>query len=158
MIISHQQELDLLTQLGFPVNPLNQSATTLDNIWLIANEIETQRTSLNYPIDGLVVKLDNNQLKEELGVVGKTPRGWCAIKFTAEEVVTKITAITWQVGRTGKITPVAELEPITLQGTIVKRATLHNFARVKDLQLRPNQLVVIRKAGDIIPEVVQAID
>jgi DNA ligase (NAD+) len=158
MIATHQQELNLLTKLGFPVNPLNQSAKTLDQIWLIAKEIETQRERLNYPIDGLVVKLDDNQLKEELGVVGKTPRGWCAIKFSAEEVVTKIVGISWQVGRTGKVTPVADLEPVALQGTIVKRATLHNFARVKELQLRQDQLVVIRKAGDIIPEVVQAIN
>ena len=154
MLSTHTQELELLTKLGFPVNPLNQVAQNLDQIWEMAKEIELKRENLNYPIDGLVVKLDDNLLKEELGVAGKTPRGWCAIKFAAEEVVTKILDISWQVGRTGKLTPVAELEPVELQGTTVKRATLHNLARVQELELSPNQLVIIRKAGDIIPEVV----
>jgi DNA ligase (NAD+) len=157
MLNTHQQELDLLKELGFPVNPLNQSAYSLDEIWKVAEELAGSKNNLNYPIDGLVVKLDDNQLQQELGIVGKTPRGWCAIKFPAEEVVTRIIDITWQVGRTGKVTPVAELEPIQLQGTIVKRATLHNMARVQELALDVDQMVIIRKAGDIIPEVVGAV-
>jgi DNA ligase (NAD+) len=158
---SHQQELELLQELGFAVNPLNSVAKSVDQIWQVVQDLESKREGLNYPIDGLVVKLDNNSLKLELGSVGKTPRGWCAVKFAPQEVVTKIIDITWQVGRTGKVTPVAELEPIELQSTIVKRATLHNFAKVQDLinnsKLEKNDLVVIRKAGDIIPEVVKVV-
>lgn len=107
-----------------------------------------------YPIDGLVVKLDDNQLVEQLGVAGKSPRAWCAIKFQAMETVTRFLDIVWQVGRTGKLTPVAILEPTYLQGTIVRKATLHNYQNVLKLNLQKGELVVIRKAGDIIPEIV----
>jgi DNA ligase (NAD+) len=158
MIRTHEEELELLKKLGFPVNPLNKVVGNLEEAWQIAKEIEQRKDKLNYPIDGLVVKINDNLLKEEIGIIGKTYRTWCAIKFSAEEVATKILDITWQVGRSGKLTPVAELEPILLQGTTVKRATLHNTARVKELKLKPNQIVIIRKAGDIIPEVVKVIN
>jgi DNA ligase (NAD+) len=154
MIPTHNEELELLRTLGFPVNDSNLLVSNIEEVWQYSQKIKTDAQSMNYPIDGLVVKLDNNIIKESLGTVGKTPRGWCAIKFPAKEVATIIKDITWQVGRTGKITPVAELEPIELLGTIVKRATLHNFQNVKDLELSQGDYVVIRKAGDIIPEVV----
>jgi DNA ligase (NAD+) len=157
MFLTHQDELDFLTKMGFAINPLNKLVTDLSQAWLFAAEIEKQRTGLNYPIDGVVLKLNDNTLQQNLGVIGKTPRGWCAIKFAPEEVVTKILGITWQVGRTGKVTPVAELDPIELQGTTVKRATLHNYKEVIEKNLEIGDLVVIRKAGDIIPEVVKVI-
>jgi DNA ligase (NAD+) len=156
-LITHQHELDFLTQLGFQVNPLNQSVTDLESAWQIAQKIIETREQLNYPIDGLVVKIDNNKLYELLGVVGKTPRTWCAIKFPADEVTTKVLGITWQVGRSGRITPVAELEPVELNGTTVKRASLHNYKEVLELGLEIGDLVVIRKAGDIIPEVLSVV-
>jgi DNA ligase (NAD+) len=157
MFQTHQDELDFLFQMGFAINPLNKATANITQAWHFATEIEKQRNDLNYPIDGVVLKLNDNTLHLGLGVIGKTPRGWCAIKFAPQEVVTKILGITWQVGRTGKLTPVAELEPIELQGTIVKRATLHNYKEVIEKNLEPSDLVVIRKAGDIIPEVVKVI-
>jgi DNA ligase (NAD+) len=157
MFQTHQDELDFLTKIGFTINPLNKPVQNLSQAWKFAEEIEKQRSSLNYPIDGIVLKINDNILHQNLGIIGKTPRSWCAIKFAPEEVVTKILSITWQVGRTGKVTPVAELEPVDLQGTTVKRATLHNYKEVIEKNLEMGDLVVIRKAGDIIPEVVKVI-
>jgi DNA ligase (NAD+) len=157
MFLTHQDELDFLTKNGFVINPLNKEINNLNQAWEYSQQITSQRVDLNYPIDGLVVKLNDNSLHESIGVIGKTPRGWCAIKFAPEEVATKVLGITWQVGRTGKLTPVAELEPIELQGTIVKRATLHNYKEVLEKNIEFGDLVVIRKAGDIIPEVVKII-
>jgi DNA ligase (NAD+) len=157
MFTTHQDELDFLTKNGFTVNPLNKPVNKLVQAWAYADQISIERANLNYPIDGLVVKMNYNYLHVVLGVVGKTPRGWCAIKFAPEEVVTKVLGITWQVGRTGKLTPVAELEPIELMGTVVKRATLHNYKEVQEKNLEMGDMVVIRKAGDIIPEVVKVI-
>jgi DNA ligase (NAD+) len=154
---THTEELAHLEKLGFPINTLNQKADTLEQIWQIQADLEKEREGLNYPIDGLVVKLNDNQLVEKLGVVGKTKRGWSAIKFAATEVSTKVLGITWQIGRTGKLTPVAELEPVQLAGTVVKRATLHNYKNLVDLDVEIGDLVIIRKAGDIIPEVLQVI-
>ena len=105
-LVTHQNELDFLSQLGFQVNPLNQQVLDLESAWQIAQNIIETRENLNYPIDGLVVKINDNKVYESLGVVGKTPRTWCAIKFPADEVITKVVGVSWQVGRTGKITPV----------------------------------------------------
>jgi DNA ligase (NAD+) len=157
MFPTHQDELDFLTQMGFMVNPLNMPVVDITQAWAFAAQIESQRAGLNYPVDGVVLKLGDNNLQQNLGVIGKTPRGWCAIKFQPQEVVTKVLGISWQVGRTGKVTPVAELEPIELQGTIVRRATLHNYKEAMDKNLQNTDMVVIRKAGDIIPEVVKVI-
>jgi DNA ligase (NAD+) len=154
---THQDELDFLTSLGFPVNPLNDLVSDITSAWDISQKIIDTRSDLNYPIDGLVVKINDNEIHEKLGVVGKTPRTWCAIKFPADEVTTKVVGVTWQVGRSGRITPVAELEAVLLNGTIVKRATLHNYREVVELGLEVGDLVVIRKAGDIIPEVLSVI-
>jgi DNA ligase (NAD+) len=153
----HDQELDFLKKQGFQVNPLNTEQHSIADVWLESKKIHLQKDSLNYPIDGLVVKLNNNTLVEELGVVGKTHRAWSAIKFPADEVTTKITAITWQVGRTGRVTPVAELEAVQLGGTTVQRATLHNAKEVEEKDLHQDDTVIIRKAGEIIPEVVQVL-
>jgi DNA ligase (NAD+) len=155
---THTQELEELKKLGFTVNPLNVYEVDINNIWAIRDDLANRRDTLNYPIDGVVVKLDDNILKESLGNVGKTPRGWCAVKFNPTEVVTKVLNIIWQVGRTGKLTPVAELEAVELQGSIVRRATMHNYREVVESGIQIGSLVVIRKAGDIIPEIIKVIE
>ena len=124
---------------------------------LYSKQIESQKLSLGYPVDGMVVKLNDNNLKASLGIVGKTPRGWCAIKFPAEETTSKLLDIIWQVGRTGKITPVARIEPVQLAGSTVQMVTLHNYKNVITKNLAIGDLLVIRKAGDIIPEIVSVI-
>lgn len=157
MLTTHLSELEKLKSLGFPVNPLNKTAKNLQQVWQIVQEIEKNKNNFVYPIDGVVVKLNDNQLVENLGIIGKTPRAWCAVKFQTTEVVTKLLDITWQVGRTGKLTPVAILEPVKLLGTVVKRATLHNYQNVLNLKIKKGDFVVIRKAGEIIPEVVKVV-
>lgn len=155
---SHQEELDFLADLGFPINPLNKKLNNLEDIWEYQKEIQDKREGFQYPIDGLVVKVDDNKLSKALGAVGKTPRTWCAIKFPAEEKTTLIEGVTWQVGRTGKLTPVSELQAVELAGTTVKRATLHNYKEFEESNLHLHDTLVVRKAGDIIPEVVQVLD
>ena len=151
---THQEELDLLVKLGFPTNPFNSKVKSIQEVWQKSIELDQQRDDLPYPIDGLVVKLDDNEITNQLGVVGKTPRTWCAIKFAAEEVTTKLLDISWSVGRTGKVTPVAELEAVQLAGTTVQKASLHNYKEVLENDLHFQDTLVIRKAGDIIPEVI----
>jgi DNA ligase (NAD+) len=155
---THKQEIDFLENLGFIVNPYNSVADNVDEIWEKGKQLHLQKETLAYPIDGLVVKTNNLKIVSEAGVVGKTPRAWSAIKFAPEEVVTEILGVTWQVGRTGKVTPVAELEPVELAGTTVKRATLHNYKEFLDSHLHMGDMLVIRKAGEIIPEVVAILD
>jgi DNA ligase (NAD+) len=150
----HSLELDTLKSLGFSVNPLNSQANNLTEVWQYYLKIEKERLSLNYPIDGLVVKLNSNLLLEKLGVVGKTPRAWSALKFQALEVATQVIDVDYQIGRTGKITPVVNITPTLIQGTTVKRASLHNIQELVDLNLHTQDTLIIRKAGDIIPEVV----
>lgn len=154
---THHEELNFLQSLGFPTSNDTISANSTEEIWEKSNHLEQSATALSYHIDGMVIKLNDHELAADLGVVGKTPRAWCAIKFAAEEVTTKISGVTWQVGRTGKLTPVAELEPVLLAGTVVKRATLHNHKEFLDKKLRKGDTVIIRKAGDIIPEIVQVL-
>jgi len=152
---THTEELEFLSSQGFATNPLNSSVNSIKDAWAKSQEISVKRRQMPFQIDGLVIKLNDNNLVKKLGIVGKTPRGWCAIKFAAQEVTTKVVDIAWQVGRTGKITPVANLEPVELDGTTVKRATLHNAKEVVEKNILPKDVVVIRKAGDIIPEVLQ---
>jgi DNA ligase (NAD+) len=156
-ISKHTQELETLQKLGFAVNPFNSTCNSLEEIWLAYEDLDTKRDGLNYPIDGLVAKLNDNDIVNQLGVIGKTPRGWSAMKFKAQEVTTQILSLDFQVGRTGKITPVANLKAVELQGTTVKRATLHNVQEIKDSCLHVGDTVIIRKAGDIIPEIVSVL-
>lgn len=154
---THTEELDFLRSLGFATNPQNFEADTLDEVWQKVDEISQKREDLSYHIDGVVVKIDDNELASELGVVGKAPRGWCAVKFPAQEAATKVVGLVWQVGRTGRLTPVVELESVLLDGTVVKRATLHNYKEVLEKDLILGDTVIIHKAGDIIPEVVKVL-
>ena len=156
MLDTHSQELQTLQDLGFRVSQYFR-VSGIDKVWQKAQEIELQKDNFDFFIDGMVVKIDDNHLVEKLGNIGKTPRGWCAIKFAAKEVATRVLGVSWQVGRTGKVTPIAELEPVELMQTVVARATLHNYKRFLDLELAVGDLVIIRKAGDIIPEIISKI-
>lgn len=156
-IKSHKEELDLLQAMGFVVSK-SWGKIGIEEVWQKMEKIQKNKNEFEYFIDGIVVKTDSNKLLRKLGNIGKTPRGWCALKFETKESVTKVIGISWQVGRTGKITPVAELEPIKLLGTIVKRATLHNYQKFLEIGLSYGDFVIIRKAGDIIPEVVSKIN
>lgn len=156
MLNSHSQELTALKALGFVISD-SFEALGLEQVWQQARLIDSSKEAFDYFIDGMVVKLDDNILVQNLGHVGKTPRGWCAVKFAATEVATQVVGVSWQVGRTGKVTPIVELEPVELMQTVVARATLHNYQRFLDLSLAVGDWVVIRKAGEIIPEVVSKV-
>ena len=123
MFNTYQEELDFLEKLGFSNSQEYTKFRTPIEIWEYMQQVAQTKSSIKYPIDGLVIKLNDNKLTQDLGVVGKTKRGWCALKFEATEITTQVLEVTWQVGRTGKVTPVVELEPVTLQGTIVKRTS-----------------------------------
>lgn len=150
----HTDKLRFLEEQGFAINPLNSYSNNINEVWEISKKLSNNRSKLHYGIDGLVVKVNELDFHRFAGIVGKTPRAHCAIKFPAEEAVTKVTHLVWQVGRTGKITPVVEFEPTPIAGTTVRRATLHNYKEFEDSNLHLSDTLVIRKAGDIIPEVV----
>ena len=149
--------LDRLKSLGLRVNPSTRHCRTADELLAYHREIAAGRTSLGYDIDGVVYKLDDLRLQERLGYVGRAPRFALAHKFPAEQAVTQIREIKLQVGRTGALTPVAELEPVTVGGVVVRRATLHNEDYIKDKDIRVHDFVVIQRAGDVIPQVVEVV-
>ena len=151
---THEEELAYLQEQGFSVNPLNKKTDSLEEIWAYQAEMQKLREQVAYPIDGLVVKLNDNRVASALGAVGKTPRAWCAVKFPAEEKPTKLLGVTWQVGRTGRVTPVTDLEPVNLAGSTVARATIHNYKEFQESAFCRGDTLIVRKAGDIIPEVV----
>lgn len=153
----HHQEHYLATELGFASNQYNELCVNLDQVLKFWHDFEKKRASLPYQIDGLVVGVDDMRLRHELGVVGKAPRGTIALKWPAEEVTTVVEDITVNVGRTGALTPVAHLRAVEVAGTTVSRATLHNQDEIERKDIRVGDTVVIRKAGDIIPEVVKVI-
>ena len=154
---THIEALQYLTKLGFKVN---QEYTLHPDITSVMNAIhhwQSERHQLDYDTDGMVIKVNEYQFYEDLGTTVKSPRWAIAFKFPAEEVQTTIESITFQVGRTGNITPVANLVPVRVAGTMVRRATLHNEDVIADKDIRVGDTVVIRKAGDIIPEVVRVV-
>lgn len=151
------ESLNRLEQLGFKVNPNRQLCKTADKVAAFYTDWSTQRQKLPYLTDGVVVKLNDFALQQQLGFTQKFPRWAIALKYPAEEVPTLVTAVSVQVGRTGAVTPVAELAPVQLAGTTVSRATLHNSDRVAELDLHIGDTVVVRKAGEIIPEVVRVL-
>lgn len=153
----HHDEHDLAAELGFVSNKDNKLCQNLDEVLQYWHDFERKRAGLPYQIDGLVVGVDDMRLRNELGVVGKAPRGMIALKWPAEEVTTVVEDITVQVGRTGALTPVAILRAVEVAGTTVSRATLHNQDEIDRKDIRVGDTVVIRKAGDIIPEVVKVI-
>ncbi len=154
---SHSERLDYLKKLGFKTNPEWKKCETIDEVIEYVEHWENERPNLNYEIDGIVVKVDNLTQQEELGFTAKSPRWAIAYKFPAEEVVTTLHEIELSVGRTGVITPTAILEPVKVAGTTVKRASLHNEDLIREKDIRIGDTVVIKKAGDIIPEVIRAV-
>lgn len=154
---THEQAHLLAQALGFPNNPYNQLCRSLDEVQKFHDHWADHRQKLPYWTDGMVVVVNDIALFEELGVVGKAPRGMIAYKFAAEEVTTTIEDIIVQVGRTGALTPVAKLAPVFVAGTTVSRATLHNADEIARKDIRIGDTVIVRKAGDIIPEVKEAL-
>lgn len=151
-------ELALLRELGFKVHPEQRTVGTLDAVQVFYEHWSEHRDELPSALDGIVVKLDLIRMQEALGYTAKAPRFAIAYKFPAEEATTVVEDIALQVGRTGVLTPVAHLRPVRVAGTIVSRATLHNADEIKRLDARRGDTVIIRKAGDIIPEVVRVVD
>ncbi len=153
----HSESLKFADKLGFKTNPERRLCNGIDEVLKYIEEYTEKRSSLGYDIDGIVIKVDDMSLYDKLGYTAKTPRWAIAYKFPPEEVVTKLTDIIYTVGRTGKITPNAVLEPVRVAGSVVQRATLHNEDFIKEKELMIGDYVVIRKAGDVIPEVVRPV-
>ncbi len=153
-----QATLDALQALGFRVNPHRKLVRTVDEMIAFIDSAETRRESLGYEIDGVVLKVDSHPAQRRLGYTGRAPRWAIAYKFTARSGLTQVNAITVQVGRTGKLTPVAELTPVFIGGTTVSRATLHNADFIERLGLRLGDWVKVERGGDVIPKVVEVLD
>ncbi|WP_078551378.1 NAD-dependent DNA ligase LigA [Bacillus alkalicellulosilyticus] len=154
---SHHEGLAYLRTLGFKVNEESQYCENIDEVIEYIHSWLEKRTALPYEIDGIVIKLDSLSQQKALGFTAKSPRWAIAYKFPAEEVVTKLIGIELTVGRTGAITPTALLEPVIVAGTTVKRASLHNEDLIREKDIKIGDSVVIKKAGDIIPEVVNVL-
>lgn len=153
---THQEALDFMTRLGFKTNNNNRLVGTVEEIYEFINEKGALRPELPYDIDGVVIKVNNIDEQKKLGYTAKYPKWATAYKFPAQEVLTKLTDIIFTVGRTGQITPNAVLEPVIVAGSTISRATLHNEDFVMEKGLKIGDIVSIRKAGDVIPEVVEA--
>ncbi len=151
------ESLELLRRMGFKVNPNRKICSSLDEVREYYEYWDTERRNLPYMTDGVVVKINSIALQRQLGFTQRFPRWAIALKYPAAEVPTIVEAITVQVGRTGALTPVAELKPVQLAGTTVSRASLHNSDRLSDLNLHIGDTVIVRKAGEIIPEVVRVL-
>ena len=154
----HSEMLKALETAGFKVNPNHRLVHNLDQVWDFINEWEAKRDSLPYEIDGIVIKVDRIALQEELGYTGKAPRWAIAYKFAARSGITQIEDIVVQVGRTGKLTPVASLKPVPIGGTTVSRATLHNMDEIDRLGVRIGDWVSVERGGDVIPKVVKVLE
>ncbi len=152
-LAAHSEALDWLHELGLPVNPERRTAATIDDVAAFAEHWLEHRHDLDYEIDGAVVKVDRLTRQNALGSTAKAPRWAIAYKFPPEERTTKLTAIEVSIGRTGKATPFAVLEPVFVGGSTVQMATLHNDDQVRLKDVRPGDTVIVRKAGDVIPEV-----
>ncbi len=150
---SHSDNLQILKKLGFVVNEHAQVCKTIADVKRFCDEWNKKRSSLSYDIDGIVIKVDSIAQQEELGAVAKSPRWAIAYKYPAQQMETKLNAITLQVGRVGTITPVAELEPVFVGGSTVSRATLHNEDYINELDIRIGDTVFVEKGGDVIPKV-----
>ena len=151
---THWESLQMLKELGFKVNKTSKLCHGLEEVKSFCNRWYEKNHELSYAIDGVVVKVNDLSLQEDLGFTAKSPRWAIAYKYPPEEAKTKILSITCDVGRTGTLTPVANLEPVLLAGTTVKRASLHNQDIIDKLDVRVGDIVTVRKAGEIIPEVV----
>jgi DNA ligase (NAD+) len=151
----HSKTLSALAGAGFKVNPNHKLLHSMDEVWEFIQGWEAKRDSLPYEIDGIVVKVDRTGLQDELGFTGKAPRWAIAYKYAARGGVTKLENIRWQTGRTGKLTPVAQLVPIPIGGTTVRNATLHNMDEIHRLGVKIGDWVRVERGGDVIPKVVE---
>ncbi|MEK3799193.1 NAD-dependent DNA ligase LigA [Peribacillus sp. FSL H8-0477] len=154
---SHSEGLDLLDRLGFKTNQERKKCSTIEEVLTYIEGWVERRPNLAYDIDGIVIKVDSLQQQEEMGRTAKSPRWSIAYKFPAEEVITTLRSIELNVGRTGVITPTAILDPVRVAGSTVQRATLHNEDLIREKDIKIGDQVVIKKAGDIIPEVVNVL-
>jgi DNA ligase (NAD+) len=151
----HWKTLEALFTAGFKVNSNRKLVHSMEEVWAFIKEWEAKRDSLAYEIDGIVVKVDRTNLQDELGFTGKAPRWAIAYKYAARGGVTKLENVRWQVGRTGKLTPVAELAPVAIGGTTVRNATLHNPDEIERLGVKIGDWVRVERGGDVIPKVVE---
>ncbi|MDU3840774.1 MAG: NAD-dependent DNA ligase LigA [Streptococcus mitis] len=155
---SQEKVLKHLEQLGFVVNPKRILAESMDEIWNFIQKVGEERDNLPYDIDGVVIKVDDLAGQEELGFTVKAPKWAVAYKFPAEEKEAQLLSVDWTVGRTGVVTPTANLTPVQLAGTTVSRATLHNVDYIAEKDIRKDDTVIVYKAGDIIPAVLRVVE
>lgn len=154
-IMPHTQygRLQYVRSLGLPVNPLIRVVRGLEGLREFYNDTGAQRPSLNYDIDGTVLKVNSIEMQEEMGFTAKAPRWAIAYKFPPEEEMTKLLAVNFQVGRTGVVTPVARLDPVYVGGVTISNCTLHNESEIKRLGIKVGDMVIVRRAGDVIPQI-----
>ena len=152
---SQEENLLIIKKLGFKVNPNYKKCNSVEEVIKVCHKFEKLRDELEYEIDGAVIKVNSVQQQNRLGSIARAPRWAVAFKFKAKQASTIVKDIIWQVGRTGAITPVAELEPIFLSGSTISRATLHNFDEIQRKDIRVGDTVLIEKGGDVIPKVVE---
>lgn len=154
-IMPHTQygRLQYVKSLGLPVNPLIRVVRGLEGLREFYNDTGAQRPSLNYDIDGTVLKVNSIEMQEEMGFTAKAPRWAIAYKFPPEEEMTKLLAVNFQVGRTGVVTPVARLDPVYVGGVTISNCTLHNESEIKRLGIKVGDMVIVRRAGDVIPQI-----
>ena len=155
---SQEKVLEHLKQLGFVVNPRRLLAHSMDEVWDFIQEVGQERDQLPYDIDGVVIKVNDLAGQEQLGFTVKAPKWAVAYKFPAEEKEAKLLSVDWTVGRTGVVTPTANLTPVQLAGTTVSRATLHNVDYIAEKDIRKDDTVIVYKAGDIIPAVLRVVE
>ena len=155
---SQEKVLNHLEQLGFVVNPRRLLAHSMDEVWQFIQEVGQERDQLPYDIDGVVIKVNDLAGQEQLGFTVKAPKWAVAYKFPAEEKEAKLLSVDWTVGRTGVVTPTANLTPVQLAGTTVSRATLHNVDYIAEKDIRKDDTVIVYKAGDIIPAVLRVVE
>lgn len=156
--VSQESVLKKLSKLGFAVNDNRVLASSIDQVWNFIEKISQERNQLPYEIDGIVIKVNSLAAQEELGFTVKAPKWAIAYKFPAEEKEAKLLSVDWTVGRTGVVTPTANLTPVQLAGTTVSRATLHNVDYIQEKDIRKDDTVIVYKAGDIIPAVLRVVE
>ncbi len=154
---SQEENLEILKLLGFNVNKEYKKCNSIGEVINVCRLFEEKRDKLDYEIDGAVIKVNSIKQQKILGNIAKSPRWAVAFKFKAKQAVTTVKNITWQVGRTGTVTPVAELEPVSLAGSTISRATLHNYDEIKRKDIRQYDKVVIEKGGDVIPKIISVV-
>ncbi|MCX6717558.1 MAG: NAD-dependent DNA ligase LigA [Candidatus Taylorbacteria bacterium] len=154
---TQDEELKLIEELGFKSNPYHKVFDSLEGVENYYKKWSKEKEKLDYGLDGIVIKINSRKIQEVLGYTGKSPRWGIAYKFPAEQVTTVVEDIILQVGRTGVITPVAHLKPVLVAGSTVSRATLHNEDEIKRLDVRIGDTVILQKAGDVIPDIVEVL-